>query len=90
MVYNLVIDLNPDDRQENNAEVDLKATNDTDAINEAKSILNSGNYKPFGTGDEPNDDLEIIGHVANGDKDVGTITVKFDSMSPKKTTVEMG
>ena len=88
MVYNLVIDLNPDDRQENDAQVDLKATNDADAVHEAKNILNSGNYKPFGTGDEP-DNLEIVGFVANGEKDVCTITVKFNEASPKTSTVLM-
>ena len=60
MTYVLQIDQNPDNRQDYDVEVDLKATTEAEAISEANAILNSGNYKPYGTDDDPNEDFEIM------------------------------
>lgn len=88
MAYILQIDLNPGDNQETDHEIDLKANNDTDAIVESRTVLESGDYLPYGDDDSPNEEMEIIGTVINGSRNVATVTTAFPNMTPKETTVE--
>lgn len=86
MTYRLQIDLNPGDNQENDKEIELKADNRENAINEAKNIMMTGAYHPYGDDDDPNEERQIIGTVLNDDGEIAELTTTF-LKNPTNTTV---
>ena len=87
MAYELIIDLNPADYQENDVEVKLKSNNDNEAAEEARELLKSGDYQPSSTDRDPNEESQIIGCVYKDDKDIATIYVRFTEQFPYYTNV---
>lgn len=81
MAYKLQIDLDPEDNIMYDVDLDLNATNNADAITEAKNILTSGKYKsPTASGEEAvslDKYSEIIGYLRDGMISIADITVGF-------------
>lgn len=69
-------------------EIELKANNDTDAINEVKNLLNSGKYLPSNLKNDTIETFEIVGSVWNNNKDIiAFVGVTFYGRTLQETTV---